>query len=325
MSILLFNEVKLNRNLDGYNFPSKIKSEDAFKIVEELYSFLGPIGYEKKRLLDMSPLQKLKYFEDYGLNSDMFKNEVDSAIFTSEELPTIMINGKDHIEISNVSVDKSLGELYGSVSNLDDFIDSNVKYAFREDFGYLTSDPMNCGGAMRPYSCVHLPATAYFGISSLIRSLDRLGYSAKTLNSENKTDVGAIYKISPNRTIGKPEEEYTKNLETIVEEIIDIEKQNRERLYLDRIIELEDIVNRALGILKNARIISEEEMIDQFSKIVLGIELSVIKPNREIKLLETINNFKNAHIQIEKGTLLDKRTRNILRANNIRKMMKEVF
>ena len=97
------------------------------------------------------------------------------------------------------------------------------------------------------------------------------------------------------------------------------------KLYLDNIISLEDMVNRSYGLLANARLLSEEEMMQSMSMINLGIELSILKPNREFDFYKEIMKLRNGHLQIERGSILDLKSRDILRANKSRALMKEVF
>ncbi|EFI41344.1 ATP--guanido phosphotransferase [Peptoniphilus sp. oral taxon 386] len=324
MSIILFSEIRLDRNVKGYNFPSTINKDEALEITEKVEYAIRNRKYKKFLTSEMSSLDKLKHFEENGAG-DIFKHEDISSIFISDEDPAVMVNGTNHISIFSSSEKLDLKNLYERVSRIDDLIDANVDYAYREDFGYLTANPQMCGTAMDVTIYFHLPATAYFGISSLVSSLSKLGYKVSTLSSGAAQSVGSIYKISHERVIGLEEMEYIDKLLGIAREIVDIEEQNRKKLYLDKIIELEDIVNRAVGVLSHCRIISEEEMINKMSDLFLGMELSILKPKKNMELLKTINSLKNGHLQIERGSLLDEKSRNILRANNIRKMMKEVF
>ena len=101
--------------------------------------------------------------------------------------------------------------------------------------------------------------------------------------------------------------------------------ENRKKLYLDHIITLEDMVNRSFGVLANARVLSEEEMMQSMSMINLGIELSILKSKKDFDFYDEIMKLRNGHLQIERGSILDLKSRDILRANKSRALMKEVF
>ncbi|SHH31775.1 Protein-arginine kinase [Anaerosphaera aminiphila DSM 21120] len=324
MSIVLNSELKIYRNIRGFNFPSKLNSEDAKTILEKISIPLLEKGYKRYAVEGLNSLEKLDLYEEGKITVDVLENEKFSAIFLLENNPSILVNGKNHITIIKSTDDLNFSKLYGEVSEIDDLLDGNVEYAYRDDFGYLTSNPQECGTAMVIEANLHLPATDYFGMSSMRESLKRLGYIALPLGGSSKS-VGAIYKISPDRTIGEKEGDYIDKFTNILKEITEMEEQNRKNLYLEKIIDLEDLANRAYGALRYCRIIDEEEMINKMSDLFLGIELSILKPKKNIELVDTINQFKNGHLQIERGSLLDAKSIDILRANNIRKMMKEVF
>ncbi|RVU54285.1 ATP--guanido phosphotransferase [Anaerosphaera multitolerans] len=325
MKVLLNSEIKLYRNISGYNFPSKLNYEEAQEIVDEVSVPLLEEGYEKFTIEGLNSFEKLDLFEEGKITAGVLENEKLSAVFLQEGSPAVLLNGEDHIMITKSSDELNFEEIYEEVSKVDDLLDSKLIYAYREDFGYLTSNPQRCGTGMVLESIVHLPATDYLGANSILSSLKRLGYSATPFTNGSSKFVGSIFRISPDRTIGQREEEYIDKFTNILKEVVDMEEQNRKKLYLERIIDLEDLVNRAYATLKYCRIIDEEEMISKMSDLFLGIELSILKPKKDIELMETINKFKNGHLQIERGSLLDVKSRNILRANNIRKMMKEVF
>ena len=64
------------------------------------------------------------------------------------------------------------------------------------------------------------------------------------------------------------------------------------------------MVNRAFGVLAHARLLSEEEMMQSMSTINLGIELSILKANRDFDFYEEIKKLRNGHLQIERLSLI---------------------
>ncbi|MDO5040859.1 MAG: ATP--guanido phosphotransferase [Peptoniphilus sp.] len=324
MSVILYSELRLLRNVSGLNFPSRIDNESADELLVKLDEVLSKRGFQLRRTRDLSSLEKLKLYEEGILTASILKHEHFSGVFTNENNLVVRVHGENHIEIYKNTKEKNLKDTFKEINELDDYLDDNIKYAFREDFGYLTSNPNYCGNALVAEVYLHLPAINYFGRDSLMNTLNRLGYSIGSLSTGDRA-VGSIYKLSLDRTIGIDEDEYLSKLFNISREVEDIEEQNRKKLYLDEIIDLEDLVNRAFGILRNSRVIDEAEMIDKMSDLFLGIELSILKPKEKLDLVDCIKKFKNGHLQVERGALLDEKSRNILRANNIRKMMKEVF
>ncbi|MEJ7301339.1 protein arginine kinase, partial [Staphylococcus caprae] len=77
-------------------------------------------------------------------------------------------------------------------------------------------------------------------------------------------------------TLGKTEEAIIDNLTEVVNQIINEEKQIRERLDKHNPVETLDRVYRSLGVLQNSRIISMEEASYRLSEVKLGIDLNYI-------------------------------------------------
>ena len=189
----------------------------------------------------------------------------------------------------------------------------------------MTSRVFNAGTGFKPIAFLYLPALNYFGINEIAKGLSRLGYTLGSYRDSSKKALASIYTLSFESTLTEEEGSYIEKLKLISDEIADVERENRKKLYLDNIISLEDMVNRSYGLLANARLLSEEEMMQSMSMINLGIELSILKPNREFDFYQEIMNLRNGHLQIERGSILDLKSRDILRANKSRALMKEVF
>ena len=85
------------------------------------------------------------------------------------------------------------------------------------------------------------------------------------------------------------------------------------------------MVNRSYGLLRNARILKLDEMIDNLTILDLGVSLSIIKKNGNRNLIKSIDSLTNGAIQHDRKQILDSKSLDIVRANLVRKMMKEEF
>ena len=77
-------------------------------------------------------------------------------------------------------------------------------------------------------------------------------------------------------TLGKSEEDIIADLKSVIQQIIQQEK-NRELIVQNSSIELEDKVYRSYGILANSRLIQSAEAANCLSDVRLGIDLGYIK------------------------------------------------
>ncbi len=322
--IILGNKIKLYRNIDGKNFVNTMSDEELGENIDFLDPIIKEMGYEKVDIENMSSLKKLKYLEEGRLGKS-FLEKKNIGFYQKVEEPDILINSSEHLELSNFSRTKSLDELYKEIYDLEGKLEEKVDFAFSPEYGYLTSRVFNAGTGFKPIAFLYLPALNYFGISEIAKGLSRLGYTLGSYRGRSEKAMASIYTLSFESTLTEDEDSYLEKLKLISDEIADVERENRKKLYLDNIISLEDMVNRSYGLLANARLLSEEEMMQSMSMINLGIELSILKPNREFDFYKEIMKLRNGHLQIERGSILDLKSRDILRANKSRALMKEVF
>lgn len=323
-NIILGNKIKLYRNIDSKKFVQSMTDEELKENLEFLHPIIRELGYEKIDIENMSSLKKLKFVEE-GRLGKRFVERKNIGYYQKVDEPDILLNSSEHIELSKFSRTKSLDELYEEIYDLEGKLEDKIDFAFNPDYGYLTSRVFNAGTGFKPIIFLYLPALNYFGINEIARGLSRLGYTLGSYRDKSKKALASIYTLSFESTLTEDEKSYVEKLKLITDEIADVELENRKKLYLDNIISLEDMVNRSYGLLANARLLSEEEMMQSMSMINLGIELSILKANREFDFYKEIMKLRNGHLQIERGSILDLKSRDILRANKSRALMKEVF
>lgn len=322
--VIIGNQIKLYRNLDSHNFNIKASEEELKEIYETLQGALTKIGYKEVNLDEISSLERLKLVEE-GKFSSSFLNRKYKGFFEKENMPDVVVNTLEHLEIKEFSREKSLKEIFENVYKVEDELEDIVHFSFDSKFGYLNSRVLNTGTGLRPQVIMHLPALNYFGIEEISKGLMRLGYILTPYRSGGSKNSASVFSLFFESTFGDEEKFYIDKLEMIANEIVGIELENRKKFYLDNIIQLEDLVNRSLGTLRDARILSEDEMEEAISNVKLGIDLSILKPNRNIDFYDEVMKLKNGHLQLQRGAILDIKSRDILRANKSRALVKEVF
>lgn len=322
--IILGYKLKLYRNIDGKKFVNTMTEEELRENLDFLDPILSDLGYTKVDLYNISSLKKLEYVENGRLGKKSIERE-NIGFYEKKDSPDILINSGEHLELQAFSRTKSLEDLYEEIYSLEEKLEEKINFSFDPSFGYLSSRVLNSGTGLKPIVLLYLPALNYFGIEEIARGLSRLGYTLASYRDSSKKALGSIFTLSFESTFGEEEKSYIEKLKIIAREIADVERENRKKLYLDNIITLEDMVNRAFGVLANARLLSEEEMMHSMSTINLGIELSILRANRDFDFYEEIKKLRNGHLQIERGAILDLKSRDILRANKARALMKEVF
>ncbi|SHH70223.1 protein arginine kinase [Caloranaerobacter azorensis DSM 13643] len=328
--IVVSTRIRLARNIEDFLFPEIMTIESANEVINRVRDSIieGNTILSREfdffRTKEISPLDRQVFVEKHIISPGLISNPEKSAfLLRKDEKVTVMINEEDHIRIQVLLPGLELEEGWDLCSKIDDIIEENVKYAFDEKLGYLTSCPTNVGTGMRASVMLHLPSLVMTGhINKVLQAVTQVGLTVRGLYGEGTDALGNLFQISNQTTLGETEEEIIEKLKKIVLQIIDHEKESRQRLMNLKRIEVEDRIYRSLGILKNSRIITSKESMKLLSDVRMGIEMGIIN---DIDL-EKINNLmilsQPASIQKYSGRGLNARERDIKRAEMIREYLK---
>lgn len=318
--MILYNAIRLHRNLEGSKFVTTLNSSEAIelenKIAEELPEF------KHRRLKELTTYELLKLKEEFTTSPRLLNNGEFSSYLENEEAK-IYLMGEDHMVFTSMGRENLLDQ-YKKICSLDDKVSSKINYAFDKDFGYLTTDPWIVGTGLQAFVVVSLPATNYFGIKNISKSIKRMGYMLEPFKVKN-TNLKNIFVLKNMVTIGESELTIINKISNIAKELVEIEEDNRKKLYLDDIAVLEDMVNRSYGLLRNARILKTYEMMDNLIILDLGVSLSIIKKIGNRNLIDEMDSLTNGAIEHDRKQILDDKSLDIVRANLVRKLMKEEF
>ena len=285
--VVISTRIRLARNLYDFPFPAKLDINGKNKVNELIKGIL----FENDRkdfsyieMKDLSRIQAVSLAESHLISPEFASKKDGSAlVLSSDESVSIMLCEEDHIRLQVMKSGLALEEAYDIADKLDRMIDGKVKYAFDERIGYLTQCPTNLGTAMRASVMLHLPALTRCGqMTKLANTVSKLGLTIRGANGEGSQPVGDMYQISNQITLGITEETAIANLKSIVLQLVSQERAAAAEL-VKKPAE-EDKIFRALGILKNARLLSTNEFMELISIVRLGaakglVEIPVEKIN----------------------------------------------
>src|SRR5688572_32585627 len=139
-----------------------------------------------------------------------------------------MVNEEDHLRMQVMHSGLDLDAAWQQISQMDDWLDQRVSYAYHERLGYLTACPTNVGTGMRVSVMLHLPALVITQqIEKVFRSLQKMGLAVRGLYGEGSQAMGDFYQISNQITLGRSELELIKQVAEVIPVIIDYENQAR--------------------------------------------------------------------------------------------------
>ncbi len=328
--IVLSSRIRLARNLEDINFTQKINENDAQIIIEQVKNAVlnnnSTISNDFKffKIDNIDTLNRKLLVESHLISPALLeKPERSGFLLSKDEKVSIMINEEDHIRMQVLNAGLSLEEGWDLCSKIDDILEENLKYAFDEKFGYITSCPTNVGTGLRASVMVHLPALVYTKyINKVLQAVSQIGLTVRGMYGEGTDVMGNLFQISNQTTLGETEYEIIEKLKNIVLQIIDKEKASRERLLSTGRIHIEDKVFRSLGILQNSRIMSSKEAMKLLSDVRMGIDLDIIKSVDINQINKLMIITQPANVENYAETKTNSYERDVKRAELIRENIK---
>lgn len=326
--VVVSTRIRVARNIDNYKFPSLIEDEEAEKVIEDILKALENVdgSYSFYRNSNLDEVERNVFVEKHLISPNLSKEVKYGSFFVKEdERATIMVNEEDHIRIQVLLPGLNIEEGWKICSSIDDELEKNIKYAFHEKFGYLTSCPTNVGTGLRASVMLHLPGLGMTGqVKKIMEGLGKIGLTVRGLYGEGSKALGNLFQISNQITIGEKEEDIIKKINKIILQIVSRERNTRKYIIENRGMEIEDKIYRSLGILNYSRVISTLEAMNHLSNLKLGTDMGIIKniDSKEIvKLMLEIQPASIKHSQEEK---IDTKQVDVIRGTTLREKFSDL-
>ena len=322
--IVISSRLRLARNLASHHFTLRCNQSEKEAILDDIKSALlqtdisGKLKYiniEKASELEVDFL-----IERYLISRSLAEATGPRAVMLLEdEHFTAMINEEDHLRLQVFEPGLNLFRCWEIADQIDTQLEKNLEYAFSRKYGYLTACPSNVGTGIRVSVMLHLPGLMMTGqIEKFINAARDMGYMVRGLFGEGTKAQGDFYQLSNQVTLGSSEEEIVGVFsEHIVPKIVEYELFARNELLENRSMVLEDKIQRARGILANARMISSKEAMLLLSHLRLGINLNRVKDLSIGTINDLFMLIQPGHIQINSQKPLTVNERDEIRAKLI--------
>lgn len=322
--VVISTRLRVARNLSNYKFPPFMSMEEADVITDAILNgvkeeFKGD-KYNFYRVRDMDRKQRQIYVEEHLISPFLVEHpDKSSFLVRDDERVTIMINEEDHLRIQTLTPGLDFEEGWRLCNEIDDRLEKNLDFSFDDDFGYLTTCPTNVGTGLRASAMLHLPCLSITGhIKQIIESLRKIGLAVRGVYGEGSNASGYLFQISNQVTLGESEEDIINKLNKVIRQLVNRERNTRDWLINNKIIELEDRVYRSRAILENARIISSEEAINHLSNVKLGHEAGIFQEEELKKIFLLMIEIRPFNVQRDETEDMKDDKRDMTRANIIR-------
>jgi protein arginine kinase len=326
--IAISSRIRYARNLQDHPFPIQISSEDRLRVMEKVRFAVRESGCFPEPaefvMSELTPLDRQILLERRLVSREFVSDLPGSVlIVTTNEESGVMVNEEDHLRLQAMRPGFQLREVLQEIDAVDDQLAKYLPYAFDSNLGYLTSCPTNVGTSMRASVMLHLPGLVLENqIHAVIQGVGKLGMAVRGIFGEGSENLGNLYQVSNQSTLGESEKEIIDRLEGVIRQIIGHEKSARKRLFEKRQNFLLDNIGRAYGILKYSYIISSDETLNSLSSLRLGVDMGMFSSVDIHTVNELFIIIQPAHLQKFAGRVLDQTERDVIRANLVRDHMK---
>ncbi|MFO7893538.1 MAG: protein arginine kinase [Longimicrobiales bacterium] len=330
--IVLSTRVRLARNLQGHAFSPRIGDDERLRILgsvqraAEQGTLLGDgVSVDVASLPELSRRVLLERHlvsrELVGEGAPGPHTGAGLIVGPAEEAG-LMVNEEDHLRLQSLMSGLRLREAYGQVDALDEELGERLPMAFHHEFGYLTSCPTNVGTGLRASVLVHLPGLVLTKeIGKVLQGIGQVGLTFRGLYGEGSEVVGNFFQISNQTTLGKPEEDLIDHLHKIVRQVIQYEMQARTVLMREAPAVMEDKIWRAYGLLRYARSLSFEEVMNLLSGVRLGVSMKLLSSLSVYTLNKIMIYTQPAHLEQAAGRSLTDQENDLQRAAYVRRTL----
>ncbi len=327
--IVLSTRVRIARNLQGYPFSVRAKPADRAAILATVREVLERNARLEDAVLvevdGLKPRRRQILLERHLVSRELVETDNDesssaAALVSSTSEPMgLMINEEDHLRLQSLMSGFSPQDTWRIVDGLDEELGNELPYAFHHEFGHLTSCPTNCGTGLRASVLIHLPGLVLTKeINKVLEGIRQVGLTFRGLYGEGSEVIGNLFQVSNQTTLGKSEEDLIDHLHKIVGQVVEYERQARSVLLRDAPNVIEDKVWRAYGLLRYARSLAFDEMMNLLSGVRLGLSLKLLQ-GPSVYVLNRIMIFaQHAHLEEASEGSLSPGELDIQRANYVR-------
>jgi protein arginine kinase len=326
--IAICTRVRLARNLQGFPFAPCLDDEPSRQLYDFIAQRLRQGGLpENVALVDLESVDELErtvLVERHLISRDLAASKRPAGVAVdAEESVALMVNEEDHLRIQVFAGGLQTEAAWRRAERLDDALLQRLPIAWSEEFGFLTSCPTNTGTGLRLSVMLHLPGLVWSDdIDKVTNTAQKIHLAVRGLYGEGSRALGDFYQVSNQVTLGRDEEQIQNDVLLAVGRIVQWEREVRTALLRGTArVRTLDRVQRALGTLERAQILSSEEALGCLSALRFGITedlldgFDVAAVNRALLLSQP------GHLQRHTRELLRPEERDQRRAQLLREVL----
>ena len=328
--VVISSRVRLARNLAGFPFVNRSNRRQRYEVFEACRARIMNKRLADNTiwvpLIDSPAIDRQLLVERHLISRDLARQKADiprAVAIGSDETFAIMVNEEDHLRIQVLRSGMQLAEGFDQINRIDDILEEKLDFAYSRRFGYLTACPTNVGTGIRVSVMMHLPGLKLTGeIDKVKRAARDMHLAVRGLFGEGSENLGDLYQVSNQTTLGRTEKETLADFEkAVIPQIIAYEQQARQALVRQREKQLDDKIWRAWATLTHARVLSTDEALQYLSHVRLGVHLGRLDKTDIRTVNELLLLCQPAHLQKVMDQEMTPAARRIARADLMRQRL----
>lgn len=322
--VVLSTRVRLARNIDGVPFPVRLNNIEKREINGKIMSVLknSPLTFRAIDMSSLYPYEVVSLAERHIISPE-FASFTDGRVLllSQDEKTAVMLCERDHMRIQCTESGLELERAFEGAKKCEKAIGTGVKFAFDSKLGFLNQNPQDIGTGLRASVLMHLPVLSRTGVmTKLSATAAKLGFSVRGSYGDAASVKGDIFRIGNTVTMGIGEEEAVDNLKAMVLQIATRERAAAEQYIND--INVKDKINRCAGLIKNAVLLTADEMTELLSWVRLGAVYGIIDADPML-ISRMFVNMQPATLNVIAGQKLSDSVKDEIRAKTVKQIFGE--
>lgn len=301
-SVWLASTIILNRNIENYNFPTKLPQERRRQLVALIGKEMGDFpGFDQPKLLkseDCTPLDK-EFLVEHCLTNEGFiqAGQGEAFIFDRKGESILTVNIEDHLHFHYIDIKGELEKGLNTLAALEAKIAKTLPYAFSPRFGFLTSHPFTCGTGLVLSLFLQISGLLHGGTWKAVKDslIDESIEITGLLGKEDEL-VGDLVVARNQYTLGVNEESILSSLRAFATKLLAEESKARQKIQQSNSAEIKDKVARAYALLMYSYQIETVEALNEIALMKFGLEMGWIKGVTLTELNALFFSCRRAHL-----------------------------
>lgn len=333
--IWLASTVSLQRNIEKFKFPGKLDADRKKQIVSLVSKDLLSTDTQKTGNLDNPILIKAEeigalekeFLVEHFMATQNYNQTGPGEGFildgSGEFLATL--NMRDHIHLQLIDCRGELENTWSRLVKIESALGKGINYSYLPKFGFLTSDPTQCGTALIVTVYLQVAALVHMGkIDDILDKLADESFSISGIQGNPNEIIGDIIMVQNNYTLGLTEENIIASMRSFTTKMLVEESSMRQQVKKDNSADFKDKVSRAYGILTHSYQIEAVEALNALSLLKLGAEAGWISGIGNKEINELLFNCRRAHLLYQVQEKVSQEEIPHKRAERIHKALKGV-